>query len=1455
LNGGRGSRVAAPLLSGCCPRCWIDRSGWAVLPAVSTLKTTTQQPEATSYSHTQVSSDLAGLAQQLDRLVNSAAAPSGAAAAASYCRLLSAVLRAQQQLQLPAQAATAISACLRRWLDAPCCTTSNGPPCEKLQLEAVSAMAELLPHHLHRLTAAERAAALDALAALLSTTGAGAEAQRQAAAVLGGLCRVDAGGGAGSKLTEPEVSAVLRALADALSACGSSGGSSGGGTGSSFGSSSRRPVEDLRHARLYGQLLRSCTAAVGAHRKGWGPQAGAICEALRRLMQYGAFAAAAAASSQGSAGAAAIRGEEARERAGGEQLAEAAAAAATVSSSEAAADGGGPAAQPPTAAGGVRYVPPHLRSRGGAGGAEKGSPARPSRPQQQQQQNQQQQQAWDESDASASDGGDLSDGDGRASVSSWRSSSSRRGRGAEPAADCGADAFATAALRVRTAALLLLQAMAQADPAALHPHWSSVLPSAAPAPAPRQPPPHLTGVLLHDPSPRARALAAATLASLLQGPQTRALLAVAEVKEGGPGGLRGRPAVRGFTTLSTSLGQIVLTLHQGLAAAVAGAAPQANGSSSGGSGAARAEQQQPAVVVGALRALCALCSATPYERMPSGLLPSVVEAALAAWQAGGCSWQPAGADSSNGGSSGVQRPAVAPLTLVLPTSGDDASSIAVAAAACIAQALSTKQPAPALGRWLSARPAGGELWAPLLHAARSPLALLRIEGLAALRGMCANYPSALPSPDQPAPLSPQDISAASDNGGVGSGGAAGASAWGCMLQAARASIVAAGEAALVSPRRSSSRQSAQCDSSNQRGGGGGGGGGGPNGSSRAVGGDAVSENGGPAAGSSIAEDKAAQHAVRLLGGYLAASSQRQRDEQLSQKQLPLLWAEAADLLLPQLEAPGCSPSVRASALAALADIDSGAWRGLPPARRSALLAGIGRAATADPSPAVRIAACKAFGTMVLLLPGGSSTSPGGEPTVNNSSSTSSSGGGGWDEEEAAALLRPLAAAAADAAAGVRQAAAWALANASDAVRSSQEQLDGCMQQQQQDDKQQQPDEAGAPLPPQLLRLLCGAALAGANDGDKARASGVRALGNLLAAWRPAWRGPGLSPSPHAAADGGGGDAGSGGAADSAATPDGWLGQALAALQSCLATGGMKTQWNACCAAAGLLSNRRLVTPGPAEVASRLPALLLALLMLVRDSCNFKIRTHAAAALEAPRAVGVYGDSYCDAVLIILTAMDNVETGGRSSSSSSSKSAAGGGGGGAAAAAAPAAAVGGGEDDAGGSFPNFRYIPGFVAQLRSTLLHLLQFAGVEEGGGGSGGGGALGLDAAARLREQLGRRRELLVRTLAAAQQRVTSGGGASGGGGVASGSGDGGALPADPFGQQQLEGGRVPEGACGEGSAVGAAVAREQQPGVAAAATAAAAAAGSTAVQPASAVVTKAAAALDQLLPGFAEAV
>lgn len=112
-------------------------------------------------------------------------------------------------------------------------------------------------------------------------------------------------------------------------------------------------------------------------------------------------------------------------------------------------------------------------------------------------------------------------------------------------------------VRVRLALLLCLQTMAKSDCRALQPHWPLIFPSQAPL-QPRPLSPTVATALLFDPSPKVRSMAAATISSILEGPAQRTYLSVAEAKAS-----TSKAPARGFTTLSASLGRMVVSLHTG----------------------------------------------------------------------------------------------------------------------------------------------------------------------------------------------------------------------------------------------------------------------------------------------------------------------------------------------------------------------------------------------------------------------------------------------------------------------------------------------------------------------------------------------------------------------------------------------------------------------------------------------------------------------------------------------------------------------------------------------------------------------------------------------------------------------------------------------------------------------------------------------------------------------------
>ncbi|KNA24382.1 hypothetical protein SOVF_016150 isoform B [Spinacia oleracea] len=94
-----------------------------------------------------------------------------------------------------------------------------------------------------------------------------------------------------------------------------------------------------------------------------------------------------------------------------------------------------------------------------------------------------------------------------------------------------------------------------------------------------------------------------------------------------------------------------------------------------------------------------------------------------------------------------------------------------------------------------------------------------------------------------------------------------------------------------------------------------------------------------------------------------------------------------------------------------------------------------------------------------------------------------------------------------------------------------------------------------------------------------------------------------------------------------------------AFLSCITTGNVKVQWNVCHALSNLFLNESLRMQRM-DWASSIYSILL---LLLRDSSNFKIRIQAAAALTVPSTVLDYGSSFSDVVKSIQHILENVTT--------------------------------------------------------------------------------------------------------------------------------------------------------------------------------------------------------------------
>ncbi|KAL7221934.1 hypothetical protein ACSBR1_023804 [Camellia fascicularis] len=101
----------------------------------------------------------------------------------------------------------------------------------------------------------------------------------------------------------------------------------------------------------------------------------------------------------------------------------------------------------------------------------------------------------------------------------------------------------------------------------------------------------------------------------------------------------------------------------------------------------------------------------------------------------------------------------------------------------------------------------------------------------------------------------------------------------------------------------------------------------------------------------------------------------------------------------------------------------------------------------------------------------------------------------------------------------------------------------------------------------------------------------------------------------------------------------WLGRMVQAFLSCVATGNVKVQWNVCHALSNLFLNGTLKL-GNMDWA---PSVFSILLLLLRDSPNYKIRIQAAAALAVPATILDYGGSFSDVIQGVEHTVENLSS--------------------------------------------------------------------------------------------------------------------------------------------------------------------------------------------------------------------
>ncbi|KAI3888557.1 hypothetical protein MKX03_001320 [Papaver bracteatum] len=330
------------------------------------------------------------------------------------------------------------------------------------------------------------------------------------------------------------------------------------------------------------------------------------------------------------------------------------------------------------------------------------------------------------------------------------------------------------------------------------------------------------------------------------------------------------------------------------------------------------------------------------------------------------------------------------------------------------------------------------------------------------------------------------------------------------------------------------------------------------------------------------------------GDHLADSAGNEQWSEAIEKHLPLILRQR-------------SPMVRAAAVTCFAGITSYVFFSLVKEKQDLILSSSIRMALHDEVASVRSAACRAIGVIACF------------PQIS------------YRTEILDKFIHACEKNTHDPLVSVRITASWALANICDALRHRASDLEEFSEDLRTDS--------------QRIDLLADCALRLTKDNDKIKSNAVRALGNLsrfvrfskstiiqneatgfvdssLAKPRTDMPPPKSDPiachSSHTSFS------------ISSLAPLGdsdWLGKMVQAFVSCVTTGNVKVQWNVCHALSNLFLNETLRL----EDMVWAPSVFSILLLLLRDSSNYKIRIHAAAALAVPGSMSDYGSSFSDVI--------------------------------------------------------------------------------------------------------------------------------------------------------------------------------------------------------------------------------
>ncbi|XP_020114752.1 HEAT repeat-containing protein 6 isoform X1 [Ananas comosus] len=670
--------------------------------------------------------------------------------------------------------------------------------------------------------------------------------------------------------------------------------------------------------------------------------------------------------------------------------------------------------------------------------------------------------------------------------------------------------------KARLAAISCIQDLCHADPKLLTSLWSLLLPEKDVL-EPRKYQATLMTSLIFDPVMKIRIEAASTIAAMVEG-HAVVLSQVAEYKETSKCG--------SFTTLSSSLGQILMQLHTGILYLIR-------------------HETHSGLLAGLFKMLILVISATPYARMPRELLPTVLQSLC----------------TRIFEDHAVKKEQYTLLVNVL---------------SCLGTAFSKTPPLFDVLKLLEEDTSQGSersqqesnvLLVLLQCTERGMHPSIRLESLQALRAVSHNYPSTVKRTWK------QVLAIIND-----------------LLQIENLGDLSYGVV------------------------------------SRSLKGDIEKTVGSTAEKSIVAGIKVLDACLRAASGFKGAGDllecrllDIQQDSDYTKKikissapsyelESPealesytpdilsgiLQWNEAIKMLLPRASSH-TSPMVRAAAITCFAGMTSAVFFSLTEDKQEFILSTSVTAALNDTVPSVRSAACRAIGVIASF------------PQIMSKSRVLN------DIIHAAEFNTH------DPVVSVRITASWALANICDSLRYNFTELR----------KESYADE----LTESIIPLLAESALRLTKDGDKIKSNAVRALGNLSRFIKFDDHSS-VTHLPSGSVSASHGDSH-------------WLERMVQAFVSCVTTGNVKVQWNVCHALSNLFMNEALKL----HEVSWAPAVFSILLLLLRDSTNYKIRIHAAVALAVPASRLDYGSSFSDILQGLINVLESLNSNYSSSPSS------------------------------------------------------------------------------------------------------------------------------------------------------------------------------------------------------------